>query len=56
MQHGEVIFERCMPIGVVMDERVASGSYFALAFRRLRQYLADPTLLEVPAETVKYDS
>ena len=56
MQHGEVIFERCMPIGVVMDERIASGSYFALAFRRLRQYLADPTLLEVPPETVNYDS
>ena len=56
IHHGEVIFERCMPIGVVMDERIASGSYFALAFRRLRQYLADPTLLEVPPETVKYDS
>ena len=56
MQHGEVIFERCMPIGVVMDERIASGSYFALAFRRLRHYLADPTTLEVPPETVNYDS
>lgn len=56
MQHGEVVFERCMPIGVVMDERIASGSYFALAFRRLRQYLADPTTLEVPPETVNYDS
>ncbi|MDO4572858.1 MAG: 2-oxo acid dehydrogenase subunit E2 [Clostridia bacterium] len=46
--HGEIIFERCMPLGVVMDERICSGSYFARAFRRIRQYLANPALLEGP--------
>lgn len=56
MKQGEVVFERCMPIGVVMDERIASGSYFALAFRRLRHYLEDPTTLETPPEKVNYDS
>lgn len=53
---GEVVFERCMPLGIVMDERVCSGSYFALAFRRLGQYLANPQLLEQPPERIVYDS
>ncbi len=44
----EIIFEKCMPIGVTMDERVASGSYFAMAFRKMRAYLRNPELLEVP--------
>lgn len=51
----EVYFERCMPLGVVMDERIASGSYFAMAFRRLRMYLRNPELLEKPAEIVNPD-
>ena len=53
---GEVIFERCMPLGIVMDERVCSGSYFALAFRRMAQYLSNPELLEQPPEQVVYDT
>lgn len=44
----EVVFEKCMPIGVTMDERIASGSYFAIAFRRMRHYLRNPELLETP--------
>lgn len=52
---GEIVFERCMPLGVVMDERICSGSYFAIAFRRMKQYMKDPTLLEVPPEKVVVD-
>ena len=52
---GEIEFEKCMPLGLVMDERICSGSYYATAFRRLKQYLADPTLLEVPPEEIKPD-
>lgn len=48
----EIVFERCIPMGVVMDERICSGSYFARAFRSFRKYLADPTLLETPPESV----
>ena len=48
----EIIFEKCMPIGVTMDERIASGSYFALAFRKMRTYLRNPQLLETPPEDV----
>lgn len=43
---GEIHFEKCMPFGIVMDERICSGSYFAKAFRDFRKYLNDPTLLE----------
>ena len=49
-RHGKSIsFERCLPLGVVMDERICSGSYFAMAFSRFKEYLADPTLLEGPS-------
>lgn len=51
----EIVFERCMPIGVTMDERIASGSYFALAFRYMQKFLNDPSLLETPPETVEPD-
>ncbi|MBQ6569612.1 MAG: 2-oxo acid dehydrogenase subunit E2 [Clostridia bacterium] len=44
---GEIVFERMMPIGLVMDERIASGSYFAQAFRTLERYIKNPELLEV---------
>ncbi len=51
----EVIFERCMPLGVVMDERICSGSYFASAFRCMQRYLSDPSLLEQPPEEIVPD-
>ena len=51
----EVIFERCMPLGVVMDERICSGSYFAIAFRKMQKYLKNPALLELPPEKVVKD-
>lgn len=44
---GEIYFEKCIPLGIVMDERICSGSYFALAFRQFRKYLTNPELLEV---------
>ena len=52
---GEIEFVKCMPMGVVMDERICSGSYFALAFRRMKQFLKEPALLEVPPETITPD-
>lgn len=51
----EIVFERCMPLGVVMDERICSGSYFAIAFRRMSQYLRNPKLLESPPQVVNED-
>lgn len=52
---GEIVFEKCLPLGVVMDERICSGSYFAMAFRCMKQYLKDPTLLEGPPAEVLAD-
>ena len=52
---GEIVFERSIPLGVVMDERIASGSYYAIAFRRMKQYLRNPELLETPPEKVVAD-
>lgn len=52
---GEIVFEKCMPLGVVMDERICSGSYFAIAFRKMNHLLSHPELLETPPETVKSD-
>ncbi len=40
--------ERCIPLGVVMDERICSGHYFSQAFARLKEYLKTPSLLEGP--------
>ncbi len=55
MKNGEVVLERCIPIGLVMDERIASGHYFADAFRRYKEFLKDPHLLEGPAPVIKKD-
>ena len=52
---GEIVHEKCLPLGLVMDERIASGSYFAMAFRRMKQYLKDPSLLETAPTEVKPD-
>ena len=59
---GGVTLERCLPLGVVMDERIANGHYLNLAFARLKQYLANPVLLErgaaapAPAEEAAKDA
>lgn len=51
VRHGSnVHFERCLAFGVSMDERICGGSYFAVAFARFKEYLADPTKLEGPSK------
>jgi len=52
----EIYFEKSMPIGVVMDERICSGSHFAVAFRKMKHLLKNPELLENKPEQVKQDS
>jgi len=42
----EIVFERCLPLGVVMDERICAGVYYATAFKRFEEYLANPALLD----------
>lgn len=49
---GEIIHEKCMPLGIVMDERIAGGSYFAMGFRRFKEYLKHPEILEQPPQVI----
>ena len=39
-------FDRCIPLGCVMDERIANGHYLAQAFSQIKKYLANPVLME----------
>ncbi len=51
MKGGEVVLERQMPFGIVMDERIGNGHAYAQAFATLSKYLKNPELLEVnPAQ------
>ncbi len=50
---GSVEVVRTIPIGVVMDERIASGHYLALAFSRMKEMLTHPECLETPANPEK---
>ena len=52
---GTLYLQKEIPFGIVMDERIASGSYFAKAFAKMQSYLKNPTLLETPPETIKVD-
>ena len=54
-KNDEIVLERCIPVGLVMDERIATGVYFAQAFRKFRDYLAHPEKLETPPETIILD-
>lgn len=47
-----IVLERCLPMGVVMDERICNGHYFAQAFSRMKKYLRDPRLLELPPRAI----
>lgn len=51
----EIVLERYLPLGIVCDERVASGYGYAKAFHRMKEYLAHPELLEVPPAKVVTD-
>ena len=53
---GEIVFEKTIPLGVVMDERICGGHDFAKAFARMKQYMANPELLEeAPNFEIKAD-
>lgn len=52
---GTLYLQKEIPFGIVMDERIASGSYFAKAFAKFQAYLKNPVLLESSPETLKVD-
>ncbi len=49
---GGIEFEHMMPLGIVMDERIASGSYFTMCMHKIEAYLKDPKQLEGPPKVV----
>ena len=52
---GQVDLRKDMPIGIVMDERIAPGCYFAQVFAKFKEYMQNPKLLETPPEKVEVD-
>jgi len=52
---GDLILEKQIPLGIVMDERLADGHKYAQAFAAIEQYLKNPALLETPPESVCVD-
>ena len=51
----EIVFEKVIPIGLVMDERIAEGIQFAMAFRKLQSIIQDPSVLEQPPKEINED-
>ena len=47
---------RVMPLGIVVDERIASGGIYARAFAKAVGYLRNPELLEQPPETIRTET
>lgn len=54
-KHGEIVHEKCIPIGAVMDERVCSGCQYAMVFSRMQELFKHPELLEAAPEKVVED-
>ncbi len=51
----EMNYIKTLPLGLVMDERIASGSFFAIAFKHFEKYCKNPELLEVKPEKIVTD-
>ena len=52
---GEIKLQKNMPLGVVCDERIASGSYYAKCFHEMQRLLNNPELMEEPPAEVNTD-
>ena len=53
---GNPIRYATIPVGVTVDERVCAGAIFAKMFKIMKQCLKNPSLLETPPETVRYNA
>ena len=51
----EIKLQKVMPLGVVTDERIASGGYYAKCFHEMEKLLKNPELMETPPEKVITD-
>ncbi len=55
VEKGQTRMKRYLPIGITVDERVASGATFARFFTTMNRCLSDPSILEKPPEEVRFD-
>ena len=55
IKKGEITLQKNMPLGVVCDERIASGAYYAKCFHEMEKLLAHPELMEEPPAEVNTD-
>ena len=52
---GKARMKRWLPLGMTADERMSSGAHFSAFFATTMKYMDNPTLLEVPPESVRFD-
>ena len=52
---GKTVRKRYLPIGVTVDERVCAGVLYARMMDRMMYYCGDPSLLEAPPATVRFE-
>ena len=50
--HGNPVRRKLIDLKVVTDERICDGFYYASAFKLMRKYVENPSLLEIPPEEV----
>ena len=53
---GNAVVRTVYPIGVVTDERVASGSFYSMGLREMSKCLKNPHIMETPPETVRFEA
>lgn len=52
---GKTIRKRYLPIGITADERICAGAVYAKMVARMVHYLENPSELETPPQTVKFE-
>ncbi len=52
---GKTRMRRMLPLGITADERICSGAHYAAFFADVMHFLAEPEVLEVPPENVRFD-
>ena len=52
---GNARMKRWLPMGITADERVCSGAFYAGFFATMMECFNNPSILETPPESVKYD-
>jgi len=55
MEKGQMVMKKFIPLGITMDERIACGNTYALAFQRLQTIIKNLPQLEEPPKEVKCD-